>query len=64
MRALITGGAGFIGSHLAEALLARGDDDLRDTQADVRRARAALDLAPSVSFRDGLRLTLAAFRAS
>ena len=25
MRALITGGAGFVGSHLAEALLARGD---------------------------------------
>ena len=25
MRALITGGCGFIGSHLAEALLARGD---------------------------------------
>ena len=25
MRAFITGGAGFIGSHLADALVARGD---------------------------------------
>ena len=26
MRAIVTGGAGFIGSHVAEALVARGDD--------------------------------------
>ncbi|MGC9360484.1 MAG: GDP-mannose 4,6-dehydratase, partial [Anaerolineae bacterium] len=39
MRALITGGCGFIGSHLAEALLARGDhvtviDDLSTGRLD------------------------------
>ena len=49
MRALITGGAGFIGSHLGDALLARGDsvialdnlatgrhDNIREHLADPR----------------------------
>ena len=26
MRAIVTGGAGFIGSHVADALVARGDE--------------------------------------
>lgn len=52
MRALITGGAGFIGSHLAEALLARGDsvhviDDLSTGSLD--------NIAP---FRDHPRFSL------
>lgn len=38
--------------------------DVRDTQADVSRTRAALGLVPSVSFRDGLRRTPAAFQTS
>lgn len=44
-RALITGGAGFIGSHLAELLLARGD---RVTAVDDESTGAARNLAPLV----------------
>ena len=39
MRAIVTGGAGFIGSHLADALLARGDDVLGSTTSRAAAAR-------------------------
>ena len=42
MRAIVTGGAGFIGSHLVDALVARGDDVLvlDDLSTGPARARA------------------------
>ena len=41
MRAVVTGGAGFIGSHVAEALLARGDEvHVLDNLTTGKRAKA------------------------
>lgn len=37
MRAVVTGGTGFIGSHLVEALVARGDDVVCITRPDAAR---------------------------
>jgi UDP-glucose 4-epimerase len=59
MRTLVTGGAGFIGSHLADALLARGDDvTIADDLSGGRESNIADALAAGarlerVDIRDG-----------
>ena len=67
-RVLVTGGAGFIGSHLCERLLARGDEVLYiDNFFTCRRqnialAKARLHWEPTVPLREGLVPTIAYFR--
>ena len=42
MRALVTGGAGFIGSHVVDGLLARGDEvDVVDNLSNGKRENVA-----------------------
>ena len=59
MKVLVTGGAGFIGSHLCEALVARGDevvvlDNFNDFyDPGIKRANAALLTSIGVQFVEG-----------
>lgn len=59
MKVLVTGGAGFIGSHLCEALVARGDevvvlDNFNDFyDPSIKRANAALLTSIGVQFVEG-----------
>ena len=62
MRAVVTGGAGFIGSHLIEALVARGDDVVCVERAGAsRRWLNGLDIAYCGSGLDDVASLTAAF---
>jgi dTDP-L-rhamnose 4-epimerase len=53
VRALVTGGAGFVGSHVARALLARGDDVAILDSLDARVHGGAPELPPQARFVHG-----------
>ncbi|HWC27817.1 MAG TPA: NAD-dependent epimerase/dehydratase family protein [Solirubrobacteraceae bacterium] len=69
MRTLVTGGAGFIGSHLVDALVARGDDvtiadDLSSgREENVAEARAAGATLARIDIRDASALAQIVGRA-
>ena len=56
-KVLVTGGAGFIGSHLCEALLARGAEVTVFTRYSSRGVAGAVDDMPGVA-RDALRIIM------
>jgi len=68
-RVLVTGGAGFIGSHLCERLLALGDEVLcvdnffTFRRPDIALAKARLHWEPTIPLRDGLVRTIDYFRS-
>jgi nucleoside-diphosphate-sugar epimerase len=51
MRSLVTGGAGFIGSHLVEALLSRGDQVVVVDNLSTGRAQNLASVAHLDRFR-------------
>ena len=68
-RVLVTGGVGFIGSHLCERLLGRGDEVLcidnffTFRRQNIALAKARLHWEPTISLRDGLKRTIEYFKS-
>ena len=56
--------ASLIGSHVAPVYAEPRAGDVRDSQADITKARRLLGYEPSVSFEEGLRLTLGWYRTA
>jgi nucleoside-diphosphate-sugar epimerase len=50
-------------SHVAPSFGPTREGDVRDSQADISKARKLLDFSPSVSFEDGLAQTVAWFQS-